>query len=270
MRIMHGSCVLPKGRKEKREEKGGLEECGGIRSPGRSRANGCLVLEPYVWDVQPSCCRACFHVPGGSSAPLCSAAAPRWGREAGNVPSSTGSIFASPFLFLFHGNFGAPAEHCCFGHSDDLLPVSNCLPFQVRLSSQTQNSPGPAKGELQVMGAVPTVSHIDPLLPGAKPTSFWSPLGAGRWWGRAGGPFGYSPLLDYPPSSGMTAASSATQSSFAKLICDLVGVVRAQGSVATSPPPLTRCPAALLGRFSGSRAAGGCRRSGQAGTGLGP
>lgn len=69
----------------------------------------------------------------------------------------------------------------------------------------------------QWVDAGPALSH--PVLPGTKLSSFWFPLAASRWWGLgAGGPVGCSPLMDYPPAPGVTAASSATKSSFAKFI----------------------------------------------------
>lgn len=77
--------------------------------------------------------------------------------------------------------------------------------------------------------------------------------------GTQGGPLGCSPLLDYPPSSRMTAASSATDSSFAKFICDLVRVVSVQGSghifsrESYAAAPLERAP-----DVAGSLCAGGC------------
>lgn len=59
---------------------------------------------------------------------------------------------------------------------------------------------------------VPTVPHTDPVLPGAELKSSSFLLDAYRWW-EMGGPVSWSPVLDYPPSSRVTAASSATKNS---------------------------------------------------------
>ena len=201
------------------------------------------------------------------------------------MPSSRVNIFARQFLFLFHGNFGATDEHCCLA----ILMISCQRQIVSRCKCICLAELEPALVLLRVnykrVDAVLTVSHVGLVLPGAKLTSFWFPLGASRWWGLwAGGPVGSSPLLDYPPSSGMTAASSATESSFAKFICDLVHVVSVQGSVVTSFPgsltlqPLSRgflvsqAPCPLEAAWSCVPCAwrGVCGRSCQAGTCLVP
>lgn len=89
------------------------------------------------------------------------------------------------------------------------------------------------------MDVVPTVPHTDPVLPGAELTASSFLLGAHTWWGM-GGPVSWIPVLDYPPSFRVTAASSATKSFFPKFSVPLS--VQAQcraspGSPAPQPLP---------------------------------
>lgn len=103
------------------------------------------------------------------------------------MPSSRVRIFfARRFLFLFHGNFGGTGERCCLAVSmvscrRQIVSRCKCIcPVELKTALAL------LRVNCKRVDAVPTASHIDPVLPGAKLTSFWFPLGAGRW-GALGG-----------------------------------------------------------------------------------
>lgn len=102
------------------------------------------------------------------------------------MPSSKVSIFARQFLFVFPGNFGATDECCSLA----ILMIS--FQHQIVLHCKCI-CPAELKTALALLrvtykrvDAVPAVFNVDPVLRGAKLTSFWFPFGACRWWGLRG------------------------------------------------------------------------------------
>lgn len=137
---------------------------------------------------------------------------------------------------FFSGNFGAPDEWCSLAVwmiSCQKQIVSHCQCLSTELKQPC------LRVDFSCVDVVPTVPHTDPVLAGAELTASSFLLGARRWWGM-GCPVGWSPGLDYPPSSRVTAASSATKSFFPKFSvhaqCRAL-VVASPGSPAPQPLP---------------------------------
>lgn len=199
-------------------------EGGGKKSQQRCVHLRCVVLG---WD-HVSACQG-FSPAAATAVPrvLLHIPAPDRLLGAGNVPSPTATARTRQFLLgFFPGNFGAADEQCGLA-----VGVISC---QKQIVSHCQsvcplksNRRGSAEGGFQLCGCCVCSTSHRPSSPQGRTNSFL--ISARRWW-EMGGPVGWSPVLDYPPSSRVTAASSATKSFFSKFFAPLsAGSVQGSG-----------------------------------------